>query len=62
MQQKMSVLEKVKTMQTNDKKEDKFLQQTQEKHNTEIRNMQTQIDVLTNKLQAKVSKSKFFFD
>ena len=54
LQQKVAVLERVQALQTNDKTHEKFLKQAQEKHAVEMRNMQTQIDVLTDKLNAKV--------
>lgn len=54
LQQKISVLERVQSLQANDKTEAKFLEQAQEKHAIEVKNMQTQIDVLTDKLKAKV--------
>lgn len=57
LQQKISVLERVQSLQANDKTEAKFLEQAQEKHAIEVKNMQTQIDVLTEKLKTKV----FFF-
>ncbi|XP_076636098.1 uncharacterized protein LOC143349067 isoform X2 [Colletes latitarsis] len=53
LQQKISVLERVQALQTNDKTHEKFLKQAQEKHAVEMRNMQTQINVLTDKLNAK---------
>ncbi|XP_063980474.1 centrosomal protein of 152 kDa [Diachasmimorpha longicaudata] len=55
LQQKISVLERVQTLQANDKTHEKMLKQAQEKHVLEIRNMQTQIDMLTDKLNAKES-------
>lgn len=54
LQQKIDVLERVQTLQMNDKTHEKFLKQAQEKHAVEMKNMQTQIDVLTDKLNAKV--------
>ncbi|XP_012147643.1 uncharacterized protein LOC100883073 isoform X3 [Megachile rotundata] len=53
LQQKIAVLERVQALQTNDKTHEKFLKQAQEKHAVEMKNMQTQIDVLTDKLNAK---------
>ncbi|XP_076676804.1 uncharacterized protein LOC143373430 isoform X3 [Andrena cerasifolii] len=53
LQQKVAVLERVQALQTNDKTHEKFLKQAQEKHAVEMRNMQIQIDVLTDKLNAK---------
>ncbi|XP_032690124.1 putative leucine-rich repeat-containing protein DDB_G0290503 isoform X2 [Odontomachus brunneus] len=53
LQQKIAVLERAQALQTNDKMHEKFLKQAQEKHAVEMRNMQTQIDVLTDKLNAK---------
>ncbi|EFN84425.1 myosin heavy chain, skeletal muscle isoform X2 [Harpegnathos saltator] len=53
LQQKISILERSQALQTNDKMHEKFLKQAQEKHAVEMRNMQTQIDVLTDKLNAK---------
>ncbi|XP_011298306.1 golgin subfamily B member 1-like [Fopius arisanus] len=55
LQQKINVLERVQTLQANDKTHEKFLKQAQEKHCVEMRNMQTQIDLLTDKLNAKES-------
>lgn len=54
LQQKVTVLERVHALQTSDKTNEKFLKQAQEKHAVEIKNMQTQIDVLTDKLNTKV--------
>lgn len=54
LQQKIAVLERAQALQTNDKTHEKFLKQAQEKHAVEMKNMQTQIDVLTDKLNAKV--------
>lgn len=54
LQQKVTVLERVHALQSSDKIHEKFLKQAQEKHAVEIRNMQTQIDVLTDKLNTKV--------
>lgn len=54
LQQKIAVLERAQVLQTNDKMHEKFLKQAQEKHAVEMKNMQTQIDVLTDKLNAKV--------
>lgn len=54
LQQKIDVLERVQALQASDKTHEKFLKQAQEKHSVEMRNMQTQIDVLTDKLNAKV--------
>ncbi|XP_012527288.1 centrosomal protein of 152 kDa isoform X2 [Monomorium pharaonis] len=53
LQQKIAVLERAQAFQTNDKTHEKFLKQAQEKHAVEMKNMQTQIDVLTDKLNAK---------
>ncbi|XP_053974384.1 centrosomal protein of 152 kDa-like isoform X2 [Hylaeus volcanicus] len=53
LQQKIAVLERVQALQTNDKTHEKFLKQAQEKHAVEIKNMQTQINVLTDKLNTK---------
>ncbi|OAD54502.1 hypothetical protein WN48_06691, partial [Eufriesea mexicana] len=53
LQQKIAVLERVQALQVNDKTHEKFLKQAQEKHAVEMKNMQTQIDVLTDKLNAK---------
>ncbi|XP_076236772.1 uncharacterized protein LOC143180718 isoform X2 [Calliopsis andreniformis] len=53
LQQKIAVLERVQALQTHDKTHEKFLKQAQEKHAVEMKNMQTQIDVLTDKLNAK---------
>ncbi|XP_035726359.1 centromere-associated protein E-like [Vespa mandarinia] len=55
LQQKVTVLERVHALQTSDKINEKFLKQAQEKHAVEIKNMQTQIDVLTDKLNTKES-------
>jgi len=54
LQQKIAILERVQVLQTNDKIHEKFLKQAQEKHAVEMKNMQTQIDVLMDKLNAKV--------
>lgn len=54
LQQKITVLERVQALQANDKTHEKFLKQAQEKHAVEMKNMQIQIDVLTDKLNAKV--------
>ncbi|KAL2738871.1 golgin subfamily A member 4-like isoform X1 [Vespula squamosa] len=54
LQQKVTVLERVHALQSSDKIHEKFLKQAQEKHAVEIRNMQTQIDVLTDKLNTKL--------
>lgn len=54
LQQKIAVLERVQMLQANDKTHEKFLKQAQEKHAVEMKNMQTQIDVLTDKHNAKV--------
>ncbi|XP_076650675.1 uncharacterized protein LOC143357887 isoform X2 [Halictus rubicundus] len=54
LQQKIGVLERVQALQTNDKTHEKFLKQAQEKHVVEMKNMQTQIDVLADKLSAKL--------
>ncbi|XP_072750863.1 uncharacterized protein [Anoplolepis gracilipes] len=53
LQQKIAVLERAQMLQTNDKTQEKFLKQAQEKHAVEMKNMQTQIDVLTDKLNVK---------
>ncbi|XP_011863695.1 PREDICTED: centrosomal protein of 152 kDa-like isoform X2 [Vollenhovia emeryi] len=53
LQQKIVVLERTQVLQTNDKTHEKFLRQAQEKHAVEMRNMQKQIDDLTDKLNAK---------
>ncbi|GAB1862967.1 Centrosomal protein of 152 kDa [Camponotus japonicus] len=53
LQQKITVLERAQMLQTNDKTHEKFLKQAQEKHAVEMKNMQTQIDVLTDKLNVK---------
>ncbi|EGI66042.1 hypothetical protein G5I_05433 [Acromyrmex echinatior] len=53
LQQKIAVLERAQVLQTNDKIHEKFLKQAQEKHAVEMKNMQTQIDVLMDKLNAK---------
>ncbi|XP_076749974.1 uncharacterized protein LOC143422886 isoform X2 [Xylocopa sonorina] len=53
LQQKITVLERVQALQASDKTHEKFLKQAQEKHAVEMKNMQTQIDVLTDKLNAK---------
>lgn len=60
LQQKITVLERVQVLQTNDKTHEKFLKQAQEKHTVEMKNMQTQIDVLTDKLNVKVSSNSLF--
>lgn len=60
LQQKIAILERAQALQTNDKMHEKFLKQAQEKHAVEMRNMQTQIDVLTDKLNAKVSLNSLF--
>lgn len=54
LQQKIAVLERVQALQTNDKTHEKFLKEARENHAVEMKNMQTQIDVLTDKLNAKV--------
>lgn len=54
LQQKIAVLERAQVLQTNDRTHEKFLEQAQEKHAVEMKNMQTQIDVLTGKLNAKL--------
>ncbi|XP_018396585.1 PREDICTED: centrosomal protein of 152 kDa-like isoform X2 [Cyphomyrmex costatus] len=53
LQQKIAVLERAQVLQVNDKIQEKFLKQAQEKHAVEMKNMQTQIDILTDKLNAK---------
>ncbi|XP_017880531.1 centrosomal protein of 152 kDa isoform X2 [Ceratina calcarata] len=53
LQQKIAMLERVQVLQANDRTHEKFLKQAQEKHTIEMKNMQTQIDVLTDKLNAK---------
>ncbi|XP_020292386.1 putative leucine-rich repeat-containing protein DDB_G0290503 isoform X1 [Pseudomyrmex gracilis] len=53
LQQKIVVLERIQALQTTDKTHEKFLKQVQEKHAVEMQNMQTQIDQLTEKLNAK---------
>ncbi|EZA57904.1 COP1-interactive protein 1 isoform X2 [Ooceraea biroi] len=53
LQQKISLLERTHALQAGDKMHEKFLKQAQEKHAVEMKNMQTQIDVLTDKLNAK---------
>ncbi|KAG7206544.1 hypothetical protein KM043_003887 [Ampulex compressa] len=53
LQQKITILERVQALQTTDKTHEKFLKQAQEKHAVEMKNMQTQIDVLTEKLSSK---------
>ncbi|XP_046601870.1 centrosomal protein of 152 kDa-like isoform X1 [Neodiprion lecontei] len=53
LQQKIAVLERVQMLQTTDKTHEKFLKQAQEKHTIEMKNMQIQIDALTDKLNAK---------
>ncbi|XP_012280408.1 golgin subfamily B member 1 [Orussus abietinus] len=55
LQHKVAVLEGIQSLQANDKTHEKFLKQAQEKHTVEVRNMQTQIDVLTDKLNTKES-------
>lgn len=62
LQQKIAVLERAQALQTNDKTHEKFLKQAQEKHAVEMKNMQTQIDVLTDKLNVKVLSNFFFFN
>lgn len=54
LQQKIAILEEVQALQANDKTHEKFLKQAQEKHAIEMKNMQIQIDKLTDKLNAKV--------
>lgn len=54
LQQKIAVLERVQMLQSTDKTHEKFLKQAQEKHAVEMKNMQIQIDALTEKLNAKV--------
>lgn len=54
LQQKITVLERTQALQINDKTQEKFLKQAQEKHAVEMKNMQTQIDILTDKLNDKV--------
>lgn len=61
LQQKIAVLERVQILQTTDKTHEKFLKQAQEKHAVEMKNMQIQIDALTDKLNAKVSYFERFF-
>ncbi|XP_011637731.1 centrosomal protein of 152 kDa-like isoform X1 [Pogonomyrmex barbatus] len=56
LQQKIAVLERTQVLQSNDKTQEKFLKQAQEKHAVEMKNMQTQIDVLTDKLNTKLLK------
>ncbi|XP_012260888.2 centrosomal protein of 152 kDa-like [Athalia rosae] len=53
LQQKIAILERVQVLQTTDKTHEKFLKQAQEKHAIEMKNMQIQIDALTEKLNAK---------
>ncbi|KMQ95622.1 centrosomal protein, partial [Lasius niger] len=53
LQQKIVILERAQVLQTNDKTHEKFLKQAQEKHMVEMKNMQTQIDFLTDKLNVK---------
>ncbi|XP_050457860.1 repetitive organellar protein-like isoform X2 [Cataglyphis hispanica] len=53
LQQKIAILERAQMLQANDKTHEKFLKQAQEKHTVEMKNMQTQIDVLTDKLNVK---------
>ncbi|XP_012216958.1 putative leucine-rich repeat-containing protein DDB_G0290503 isoform X2 [Linepithema humile] len=53
LQQKIAILERAQALQTNDKIHEKFLKQAQEKHAVEMHNMQTQIDLLTDKLNDK---------
>lgn len=60
LQQKIAILERTQVLQTNDKTHEKFLKQAQEKHAVEMKNMQTQIDVLTDKLNAKVLLNSSF--
>ncbi|CAG5093579.1 Similar to cep152: Centrosomal protein of 152 kDa (Xenopus laevis) [Cotesia congregata] len=55
LQQKIAVLERVQSLQANDRTHEKFLKQAQEKHSIEMKNMQTQIDLLTDKLNEKES-------
>ncbi|XP_057317947.1 centrosomal protein of 152 kDa-like isoform X2 [Microplitis mediator] len=55
LQQKIAVLERVQSLQANDKTHEKFLKQAQEKHSIEMKNMQTQVDLLTDKLNEKES-------
>lgn len=57
LQQKIGVLERVQSLQANDKTHEKFLKQAQDKHASDMSNMQTHIDILTAKLNEKV---KFF--
>ncbi|CAD6224690.1 GSCOCG00005504001-RA-CDS [Cotesia congregata] len=54
LQQKIAVLERVQSLQANDRTHEKFLKQAQEKHSIEMKNMQTQIDLLTDKLNEKL--------
>lgn len=54
LQQKIAILERTQMLQANDKTHEKFLKQAQEKHTVEMKNMQTQIDVLTDKLNVKL--------
>ncbi|KAK0169784.1 hypothetical protein PV328_010425 [Microctonus aethiopoides] len=56
LQQKIAILERVQSLQRNDKTHEKFLKQMQEKHSIEMKNMQTQIDILTEKLNRKESE------
>lgn len=54
------MLERVQALQTTDKTQEKFLKQVQEKHAVEMQNMQTQINQLTEKLNAKVYMNSLF--
>lgn len=60
LQQKIAILERVQSLQRNDKTHEKFLKQMQEKHSIEMKNMQTQIDILTEKLNRKVSNKYIY--
>lgn len=60
LQQKIVILERAQVLQTNDKTHEKFLKQAQEKHMVEMKNMQTQIDFLTDKLNVKVLSNTLF--
>lgn len=60
LQQKITILERAQMLQANDKTHEKFLKQAQEKHTVEMKNMQTQIDVLTDKLNVKVLSNSLF--
>lgn len=62
LQQKIAVLERTQVLQTNDKTHEKFLKQAQEKHAVEMKNMQTQIDVLTDKLNVKVLLNSLYLN